>query len=179
MMIRRLLETRKERERLLLTAFLWAGILLWAALTIGSMRKSVTALKIAKAEALEQKMLMSDSANIEERLANARASIDPSKTLGALKLSSAVDDIARQAGMVVSIASPVRKGSSIFNTYSVRVSCRNTTLDQLFNFTQTIRKQAPYLAIRRFKMNADQRDNRRITAEIEIESFELNQSLSK
>jgi hypothetical protein len=179
MMIRRLLETRNERERILLTAFLWAGVLLWAAILAGSTRKGLTALKIAKAEAREQRFLMAEKDDIEARLVSAKSSIDSAKTLGALKLSSAVDDLARQAGMVVSIASPVRKASSIFNTYSVRVSCRNTSLEQLFAFTQAVRKQAPYLSIRRFKMNADQRDNRRITAEFEIESFELNQSLSQ
>jgi hypothetical protein len=179
MILRRLFETRKQRERVLLTAFLWAGILLWAAVVMSSARKSVASLKIAKSEAVEQKLLIAEKNDIEARLGKARASIDPAKTLGALKLSSTVDDLAREAGMVVSIASPVRKESSIFNTYSVRVSCRNTTLDQLFTFTQAVRKKAPYLAIRRFKMNADQRDNRRLTAEIEIESFELNQSLSK
>lgn len=178
-MIRRLLETRNERERILLTAFLWAGVLLWAALLTSSFRKSVTSLKIAKAEAREQQFLIAEKDDIEARLITAKASIDATKTLGALKLSSAVDEIARQAGMVVSIASPVRKASSIFNTYSVRVSCRNTSLEQLFSFTQNVRKQAPYLSIRRFKMNADQRDNRRITAEFEIESFELNQPLSQ
>lgn len=179
MMIRRLLETRKERERILLTAFLWAGVLLWAVMLAGSMKKSVSAMKVAKAEAQEQKFLIAETDSIEERLASAKASIDPAQTLGALKLSSTVDDLARQSGIVASIASPVKKESNIFNTYSVRVSSRNTTLEQLFTFVQTVRKQSPYLSIRRFKINADLRDNRRIAAEIEIESFELNQTLSK
>jgi hypothetical protein len=179
MMIRRLFETRKWRDRILLTAFLWAGVLLWAVALAGSMRRGVRTMRAAKAEALEQRMTIAEKQEIEKRLENARKSIESSKLIGALKLSSTMDDLARQSGLLVSIASPVRKESSIFNTYSVRVSTRNATLDQLFNFSQAIRKQAPYLAIRRFKMSADQRDNRKISAEFEIESFELNQTASK
>ena len=178
-MIRRLLETRKPRERILLTAFLWAALLLAAAMLVGALRKSGSTLKIARSEVAVQKSTIAQKDFIEGRLANARNTIDSNKTINAIKLSSSVDALARNAGLNANIASPVRKESDIFNTYTVRMSCKNASLEQLLNFTQSVRKQAPYLAMRRFKMNADQRDPRVLSAEIEIESFELNKAISR
>jgi hypothetical protein len=178
-MIRRLLETRKNRERILMAAFLWAFVLLWAVLAAGAMRKNVTALRLARSEIRDQKSMLAQKGDIETRLEKARTSIDTAKTLDALKLSGVVDSIARDSGITANIASPVSRNSDIFNTNSVRVSCKKATLEQLLNFTQSIRKQAPYLAIRRFKISADQRDPHNLGAEVEIESFELNKKLSR
>ena len=170
-MIRRMLETRKPRERILMAAFLWAFV--------GGLRKNFATLRIARAEVRDQNALIADKSDIETRLANARTSIDTTKTLDALKLSGTVDTLARNADLTVNIASPTSKTSDIFNTNNVRVSCRKASLEQLVTFTQSVRKLAPYLAIRRFKISADAHDPHDLSAEIEIESFELNQKLSR
>jgi hypothetical protein len=176
---RRLFETRKPRERILMAAFFWTFLLLLAGVIGGCARKSSGELGGARMEARQQKALIAERGRIESRLKQARDSIDPAKTVGALKLSSLVDEIARGASLSASIASPTRKPSGIFSTYTVRVSCRDASLDQLIGFAQEIRKRSPYLAMRRFKLSADARDPKKIGAEMEIESFELNQPLSK
>ncbi|MBN1403402.1 MAG: hypothetical protein JW942_02900 [Opitutales bacterium] len=178
-MIRRLLETRNRRERILLCAFIWALLLLWALLIISSARDSFSALSEARMELAAQKAVLSRSSEIKDRLTLARSSIDPAKALGPIRLSSTVDDLARKAGLTADIGSPQSKDNSIFKTSSVRISARGANLEQLINFTQSVRQQAPYLALRRFKMSADQRNPQSINAEIEIESFELNTALSR
>ena len=178
-MIRRLLETRKQSERILLVAFLWAILLMWALALIGALRKDISALRMQSAERAGQRNLIAQRGEIEERLAKARASIDRAKTLNALKLSSTIDSLARDAGLSVNIASPVSKASDIFNTNTVRVTCHSASLDQLLNFTQSIRAKAPYLAIRKFKISSDSHDAKLLNAEVEVESLELNQTISQ
>jgi len=178
-MIRRLLETRKQRERILLIAVLGALLLLWAIMLLRSARRQATSLNEAMLDVRAQKGVITRKDEIHTRLAHARAAIDPTRTLGAIQLSSTVDALARKSGLSADIGSPLRQESGIFNTNSVRVSVRNASLEQLLGFTQSVREQAPYLALRRFKMNADPRDPRLLNAEIEIESFELNLSISQ
>ncbi|MFA5256814.1 MAG: hypothetical protein WC360_01575 [Opitutales bacterium] len=178
-MIRRLLDTRKQRERILLSAVLGAVLLLWAIMLLRSARLQAASLDEAMMDVRAQKGVIERKDEINARLETARAAIDPARTLGAIQLSSTVDALARKASLSADIGSPLRRESGIFNTNSVRVSVRNASLEQLLGFIQTVREQAPYLALRRFKMNADQRDPRALNAEIEIESFELNQSISQ
>jgi hypothetical protein len=178
-MIRRFLETRKLRERILLVAFIWAIVLLWAIMSVGAFRRHFSAMSLARGEIKNQKIVMAESADIESRLEKARTLIDPARTIGPLKLSSSVDTLARDAGLEANIASPTSKSSEIFNRNTVRASCKKASIDQLITFTQAVRKQAPYLSISRFKISADQRDPHLLSAEFEIESFELAQSISK
>lgn len=178
-MIRRLLETRKFRERVLLIAFLWTIVLLWAALSLGSLQRHFSSMRLAMSEVKNQKTVIAEKSEIQDRLEKARALIDPSKTIGTLKLSSTVDSIARDTGIEANIASPTSRTSDIFNKNTVRVTCKKASIDQLMNFTQAVRKQAPYLSISRFKINADSRDPHYLGAELEIESFELSKSFSK
>jgi hypothetical protein len=178
-MIRRLLETRKQSERILLVAFLWAILLMWALTLAGALRRNVASLRMQSSERINQRNLIAQRSEIEGRLAKARTSIDRAKTLNALKLSSAIDSLARDTDLTVNIASPVSKASDIFNTNTVRVTCRNASLEQLLNFTQSIRAKAPYLAIRKFKISSDSHDAKLLNAEVEVESFELNQTISQ
>jgi hypothetical protein len=178
-MIRRLLETRKLRERVLLVAFVWAIVALWAVVSIGAFRRHLSAMRIARAEVKNQNVVMAERAEIEQRLDKARTMIDPAKTIGPLKLSSTVDSIARDAGLEATIASPTSKTSDIFNRNTVKVSCKKTSIDQLVAFAQAVRKQSPYLTISRFKISADSHDPHLLGAEFEIESLELSKPISK
>ncbi len=178
-MLRRLLETRNFRERALLGAFLWALVLLWLVVLMGSISSRYSALKGARMELRSQEAVISRADQIHARLEQARSVIDPARTFSSIRLSSSVDAMARQAGLTADIGSPQKKESGIFNTSSIRVSVRGASLEQLVGFTQAVRSEAPYIAIRRFRMSADQRDPRNLNAEIEIESFEHNQSLSR
>lgn len=162
-----------------MAAFLWVLLALCAALLAGSARKALRGYSTARMNAATQRELLAERQDIETRLAHARASIDSAKTVGSLQLSSRVDEIARGASLTANIASPTRRESGIFTTYTVRISCRNASLLQLINFAQEIRKNAPYLAMRKFKLGADSHDPKQLSAEMEIESFELNQSLSR
>lgn len=169
----------KPRERLLLTAFVWAVLLLCLIGIASSISKGFRQLHMARAEVLTQDRIIAQKNDIEKRLETARNSIDTNKTLGALQLSSTIDSLARDASLSANIASPVSKESSIFNTYSVRISCRNAPMENLLNFARSVRAKAPYLAIRRFKISADTHNPAQLSAELEIESFELNQTLSR
>lgn len=177
-LLRRFFETRRSRERILMTAFLWAFLLFMAGMIGGCARRNARDLGSARAESRQQKQLIAEKGRIENRLRQARESIDSAKTIGALKLSSQVDEIARAASLSANIASPTRKQSGIFSTYTVRVSCRDASLAQLIDFARQVREKSPYLAMRRFKLSADSRDPKKLAAEMEIESFELSQSLS-
>jgi len=178
-MIRRLLETRKFRERALLIAFVLGAVLLWAAVSMGSLRRHFSAMRLARAEIINQKTVMAERGDIEDRLEKARAMINPAKTIGSLKLSSTVDSLARDAGIEASIASPTSKTSDIFNRNTVKVTCKKASIDQLITFTQAVRKQAPYISISRFKISADSHDPHLLSAEVEIESLELSKPISK
>jgi hypothetical protein len=178
-MIRRLLQTRILRERVLLAAFAWAFVCLWGLLLARCASTSSAEYSAAAAAAEMNDAILERQDSIENRLEQARAAIDPTKTIGPIKLSSTVDALARNAGLTADIAAPANKRSNIFTTSTVRVSVRGATLDQLIGFTQAVRGKAPYLAIRGFRLSADTRDQTKLNAEIEIESFELNQTLSR
>jgi hypothetical protein len=49
-------------------------------------------------------------------------------------------------------------------------------LQQIMTFTQAVRQQAPYLALRGFELRANNRDPRQIDATLVVESFELTES---
>ena len=146
---------------------------------MGSFRRHLSELNMARAEVRNQNLMIKSRADIEQRLEIARGMIDPAKTIGSLKLSSTVDSLARDAGIEATIASPTSKTSDIFNKNTVKISCKKTSLERLITFVQTVRKQAPYLTISRFKIGADSHDPHLLSAEFEIESLELSKSVSK
>jgi type II secretory pathway component PulM len=176
-MIRQLFETRRHRERILIAALSWAVVLLWLVVFIRSYREHASQLRAALSEVRTQDSIIASTASIEENLAAARKRLDPAKTIGAMQLSSTVDTLSRNAGLMADIASPVRRDSSIFTVTSVRVSIRDASMDQLINFANSVRANSPYIAILGFKLSASQRDPHQLSAEFEIESIELNNSL--
>ncbi len=175
MMIRRLFELRSPRERLLMTVFLWLALLLWLVLSIRWWRNALYQHALASDAVAEQQIYINEANSIDERLAGAQAMIDPTRTLTSTQLFSAVDGLARESGLPADIRSPESSEEGIFNTHRVRVDVRRASLEQLMTFTQAVRQQAPYLALRNFAVRANGRDPKQLDAVVVVESFELTQ----
>lgn len=175
-MFRRLFDSLTFRERLGLVIFIWLGVLLWLTVIRGNWVTQQRAYTEARFELNTQQTLLDNREFIDERVAVAREGIDPSRTYSGSSLFSHVDNLARQAELAADISSPIRREERIFNTNSVRVSVRRASLEQLIAFVHSVRSEAPYLALRRFQIDANQRDPRQLNAQLEIESFELAES---
>lgn len=175
MMIRRLFELRNPRERLLLTVFVMLLLVLWLVLQSRSWRAALQDYSMARANLAGQAVYLNAQDSIALRLSGAQAMIDPARTYTGTQLFSMVDNLARAASLPADIRSAERQEEGIFNTYSVRVDARRATLEQLLLFTQAVRQQAPYLALRSVEIR-NNKDPRQLDATIVVESFELTES---
>lgn len=175
-MFRRLFDSFTLRERIGLVLFIWLAVLLWLTVIRGNWVDRQRAYVQARSDLNNQQVLIDNRDFIEERVAVAREGIDPSRTYSGSELFSHIDNLARQSELAADISSPTRREERIFNTNSVRVSVRRASLEQLISFVHSVRSEAPYLALRRFQIDANQRDPRQLNAQLEIESFELAES---
>ncbi len=175
-MIRRFFDSFSLRERFLLVSFIWLGLLFWMTVLLQKYRAQHFEFSKARQTLVDQQVFLDNRELIEEREQQARAGIDPSRTYAGSALFSTVDNLARAADMTPDIQSPLRREAGIFNTNTVRVSVRRVTLEQLVTFVQSVRAEAPYLALRRFQLDANARDPNQLNASFEIESFELAES---
>ena len=161
------------RERVLLTVFLWFGVLAWlgsAANSLGTARQNWSQ---AGAQLDLQEEWFDNREEIETRLKSAQQRLDPQKTYSGARLVGLLDTFARETGANFDINAPVTKSGDIFNIHTVRVRFNKAGIATLIEFDIKIKGQSPYLGLERVQVDAQKSDPRLLNAQFIISSFEL------
>ncbi len=161
------------RERFLLLAFLWVGLLLWAGGLINHYQDERERFHRVGVDLERQAHWFEEKEHIDERLWSALERLDPARTYNSTQLSGRLDSIARETSLSFDISSPSTQESDIFSIHSVRIQVRRAKIDDLIAFDAAVKQEFPYLGLEGFQINAPSRDPRQLDAVFQIFSFEL------
>ncbi|MDX2110868.1 MAG: hypothetical protein SFY80_11560 [Verrucomicrobiota bacterium] len=178
-MIRSLFNALSLRERVLLTAFFWVGLLFW----ISSVARGLMAERTKYVEtrgALEaQDNWLAQKPVIDERLPAIKAQFVADKTYNGVQLAARVDHLAREAKLDREIGSLETENSDISIRYSVRLQVRRAQIAELIALDTALQKDRPYIALESFQIQANSRDPKFLDATFQVTAFELNSSTLK
>lgn len=175
-MIRNLFFSLSVRERLLLTVFVWALIMVWLLGLLDSFGNTLRDFRY-NGQALERfEETLEQSEMVELLLEEARAGLDSSRTYSASQLVGRLDSLAREADLgSFDLNIPSTQETDLFSFHNVRLNINNTRIEELIAFDQRIKEDAPYISLARFELVASRRDPRYLDAVFELTSFELKE----
>ena len=175
-MIRQLFNCLSTRERILLSMFFWALLLIWLLGLLdgysfaNNERKENNRIISSLNEMLE----LSDIAEI--RLAEARDGLDSSQTYSASQLVGRLDSLAREAEFSsFDLSIPSTQDTDLFSFHNVRLNIKSARIEDLMRFDRRIKEHAPYIALSQFQLTSNRRDPRYLDAVLELSSFELKE----
>lgn len=164
---------RNSREK----AMLWCIILGVAFAWMSSQMKAnsklnaeisdyTTKIKVAKTAIAQEPI-------IKKELEDVLKAFDSSKTLSAVSLQIAVENCARNAGLVYSLSNASTKDAGRFNINSISLSCQKGALKNLAAFEWEMRQIEPYVMFA--KSSIEGSNSGEVSAKYEIISFENKQ----
>ncbi len=175
-MLRSLFSAISLRERVLLAAFIWTLLIFWFFFLWSNFRSERVVYRIQKTRVEEFERTLSQADAAENELQQARAGLDPRRTLTASQLSERLDNLARETGVSFTISSPDTQETDIFSYHSVRLAIRQANIERLIELDSKLKEESPYITLTTFQITAQQRDPRLLDATFELSSFELKQA---
>lgn len=172
-MIRLLFNTISQRERLLLVAIIWIGLMLWALALIKTFREHNTAFMRTGAELNLQQVTLNERSVLREKLATLKDQFVAERTYSAPQMAARLDNLARSTQMNVDISSPSTKQGDTFMEHAVRMQIKRAELKDLIQLDHLIRQETPYLGMERIQIIANSREPRFLDATFEVVAFEL------
>lgn len=167
---------RLLREKLLLIAFLLLGVLWWlsalGARASGFWREQ----RLTTAALREQAMYLSNRGLIEEEARKAASQFDRAKTLDGVRLVSAINQAAAEAGLrdkyrTSLVGSPQSNGQFAINAASCDVV--NAPYEAVQKFYQLLQQRAPYIGIDQFVLSANRTNPSQLSLRVRVQSFEI------
>lgn len=143
---------RQLREKLLLLAFVGAGVAIWFSSFAGRARSFWLAVQNTNATLANQNTWLAKAPEIDARTKAAAAKLDPLKTYNANSLLGVIDRLAKEEfGNKVTISTEPSKTSGQFATHSVvaSINASNTEADWglLQKFYADLQKLSPYVSL--------------------------------
>ncbi len=168
---------RSRREQYMVILFLLTIAVIWAfnltdrAGAVSDRRGSVARLLT------EQQVYLDDADEIEARMQEGIANLDPERTLDPLRLQSELNAIARRYDIVPDIATPASESGDVFSYHSVRINVSRAQMDSLIRFARDVQQMSPYLGLEEVAnlRPASGNDPRWLQARFTISSVELTQ----
>lgn len=151
---------RQLREKLLMVAFIAAGVAIWLSSFSGRARAFWLSAKTANATLATQAAWLAKSDSIEARTRTAVSKLNPLKTYNANSLLGVIDRLARDAfGPKVTISTEGSKVSGQFATHSVTatINATNTEADWkllMYKFYPDLQKLSPYVSLEELAITA-------------------------
>jgi hypothetical protein len=166
---------RLLREKLLLMAFIVIGLLWWLSAFTARANQFYREQRSTTAALKEQQMWIDNRLSIEQRAQQAAAQLQPEKTLDGLRLQSAVNQAAYEAGMRnnYTTTSGGRETNGQFTVNTVNFRATNVGLDLIEKFYHNLQKRAPYISIENFVLQANRATPAMLTAEVRVSSVEV------
>jgi hypothetical protein len=168
-------EKMSPRERFMLLAFAWAGVILWGFLLLNQVKTVRTSITQKQAQLKTQVETLNQKPKVLTEIGYYQ---DKFKTsVDGTELLSRVTNYYKASGMptpgIHQIGNDSKK-ASIFNVNSVSVNFSHTPYRSLVDFTTRVEADKPYLIINEFVGTPDRTDPRFMTGEIRINSLQLN-----
>lgn len=178
-MIRRLRSLflgRLLREKLLLIAFLALGVLWWLSAAAARTTAFAREQRATTSALNEQGMYLSNRSLIEEAAQKAAGQFDRTKTLDGVRLVSAINQAAAEAGLrdkyrTSLVGAPQSNGQFAINAASCDVA--NAPYDSIQKFYQLLQQRAPYLGIDQFVLTANRTNPSQLSLRVRVQSFEI------
>lgn len=176
--IRQWFKGLSQREKVLLTGCLWVLVLLWAVMSMKQLKRTRQRFAQTGRLAKEHALWIKSEADINEGLKKELERMDASKTFRRDRLVGKIDSIARTTSMDFDLSAPKTQNNGIFDVHSVRINFKEARLEDLIDFYQKIRQEAPYIGLDSINIVPERLDPGLIRAQYTISSFELTQKPS-
>ncbi len=164
------------REKLMLTALLWAGIFVW----LGSVRRHQQEYKSAssalKHQTAEQSGWFTQGPLIDAQIKKITDRMQAQPFFDGSELAGKVDGFVRELGMSADISAPRSQQGDIFNVHSLTLRVARANLPELMALDEKLRGHSPYLVLERVTLRPDNKDPLYLSAQLTIQSLELKQS---
>ncbi len=163
------------REKTLILALLWAGLLFWGLTGLSRFKLALQRHTRMRALAREHRVWLEDEPKVNKDLVVALERMDASKTFRRDRLVGKVDSLARESSMTFELSAPKTENNGIFVIHSVRINFKDARLEDLIEFYEKVRKEAPYIGFETVNFMPERMDPAHIRAQYVISSFELVQ----
>lgn len=155
---------RQLREKLLLLAFVGAGVAIWFSSFAGRARLFWTSVQSTNSTLATQRAWLAKHDEIDARTRAATAKLDPLKTYNANSLLGVIDRLAKeQFGNKVLISTDPDKGTGQFSTHSIvaTINASNTEADWglLNKFYSDLEKLSPYVSLEELQITTTNNRN--------------------
>lgn len=168
--------SRALREKLLLVAFIAIGLFWWLSSYTTRASTFWRDQRATRARLAEQAEWIRNRTKIEENAHNAAAKLDPTKTLNAIQLATALNQLANEAGLGRSAqlsGTPVTTKSGQFAIHTATYVIRGAEWEALVKFYEALQKRSPYIAIDQFNLAAAPNNPSQLTLSLKAESVEI------
>jgi len=162
-----------QREKVLLTLFLWLIVFIWGTWLMGRISQLMDDLNTINASLAHQQIWLDNESPIEARLLASRNILDPKKTYARNQFIAKVDAIARSTEASYDITNPTTVLGDVFNEHSLTVQFKDAKMKSLLAFESAIDKEGAYIAITAEKINPNRRDPNLLNAQFDAIALEL------
>lgn len=171
--MKRFFYTRTLREKTLLVAFVSLVAIVWLISATGRTRARLADWRSLRSAGEEQRLWMSNRADIEARAAKATAQLDPAKTLNGTRLVAEMSTLAAQAGLTAEVSGQRSERTTQFAFHSAQVSFRRAEMGALVKFYESLSARSPYVGLEQVSLAADRGAPGTINATFRVTAAEL------
>ena len=172
--------SRTKREKIMLYAFVIAGLGLWYTNLSEKSRELEETMLDISARLDAARMVISREGEIKANLEAARKAFDPSKTVSARALQDMVEKSAKDSSLQYETSLPQSSEGALSGGVSVstlRFTAQHASLSNLVEFERRLRALEPYAVVKEALFSADGKGF--VNARYKICSFEFSNQTEK
>ncbi len=167
-------ENMSSRERFMLMAFVWVGILLWGSVLLKQINALKTDMKSKNVTLEGQKISLDQQHAVEDKINNYNKIFQ--KSISSAALVSMVNGFVSQSQMprpTITSTRTTGQKDSVFNINTVTVNFNRVPFLDLVHFISLVHTQKPYLVIDEVKTTPENINPTLMDGMIRINSLEL------
>lgn len=162
------------RERLLLGSLLSVCLLLWGSFILRRWTQTSETLSEAKNKAEAQEIWLENEPIIRARLEKAVQNLDSERMLETRELIALVDGYARKHRLRHELSTPTVTSGKLLSRATLRVTLRDTTLEELIRLQLFLADQRPYVALDGIALTANRADPRLLDARLQLTAITIH-----
>lgn len=149
---------RTYREKVLVLAMIFVGLLIWVTLASDRLRdfNQRRASIVRQVEA--QQVWLDNEASIRDRVEASISNLDPAQTLSGTRLNAEINRIAADQNLRVTVDRPQQESGEVLTYNTVVVQVSGAEMEPLIRFTQALQARAPYLGVEEIIISPDNRN---------------------
>jgi len=169
--------TRLFREKVLLTAFLALGALLWLSSLGRRSHAFLLQWRATSTQLATQQRWLDNRAGIELAATKAVAHLDPGHTFSSTRLLGELSTIADDVGVRGNAASEIlgTERTSQFAVNTIQFSLRNVDWDSLKHFYVELSRRTPYIGLEQFSTTVAPGNASQLNVMLRVSSVEISQ----